>query len=56
MPTLLIYGATGYTGKLIALQAKAAGLHFAIAGSTSPPNLLSTLWPKHWQRGPRRPA
>ena len=29
---LLIYGATGYTGKLIAARAKEAGLDFAIAG------------------------
>jgi short subunit dehydrogenase-like uncharacterized protein len=32
MSRLLIYGATGYTGNLIARQAKAAGLEFAIAG------------------------
>ncbi|WP_207917980.1 hypothetical protein [Sodalis ligni] len=32
MKTLLIYGATGYTGGMIAKQAKAAGLKVAIAG------------------------
>lgn len=32
MNRLLIYGATGYTGGLVARQAKAAGLAFAIAG------------------------
>ena len=30
--TLLIYGATSYTGKLIALQAQAAGLQLEIGG------------------------
>lgn len=30
--TLLLYGATGYTGKLVALRAKEAGLDFTIAG------------------------
>jgi short subunit dehydrogenase-like uncharacterized protein len=30
--TLLIYGATGYTGKLISEQARQAGLNFEIAG------------------------
>ncbi|WPB57160.1 saccharopine dehydrogenase family protein [Xylophilus sp. GOD-11R] len=32
MKTLLIYGATGYTGRMVARQAKAAGLDFVIAG------------------------
>lgn len=32
MNKLLIYGATGYTGSMVARQAKAAGLDFAIAG------------------------
>jgi len=32
MKTLLIYGATGYTGSMIAEQAKEAGLNFVIAG------------------------
>lgn len=32
MNKLLIYGATGYTGSMVARQAKAAGLEFAIAG------------------------
>lgn len=32
MKTLLIYGATGYTGRMIAKQAKDAGLNFVIAG------------------------
>ena len=31
-PTLLIYGATGYTGQLIAEQAAAVGLNFTVAG------------------------
>ena len=29
---ILIYGATGYTGKLVSEQARHAGLDFAIAG------------------------
>ncbi|AWM92885.1 hypothetical protein DJ564_19825 [Pseudomonas sp. 31-12] len=32
MSTLLIYGATGYTGRMVAAQAKAEGLDFEIAG------------------------
>jgi short subunit dehydrogenase-like uncharacterized protein len=32
MKTLLIYGATGYTGRMAADNAKAAGIHFIIAG------------------------
>ncbi|WP_428943335.1 saccharopine dehydrogenase family protein [Pantoea sp. FN060301] len=32
MKTLLIYGATGYTGRMIASQAKSAGLSIIIAG------------------------
>lgn len=32
MSRLLIYGATGYTGSMVARQAKVAGLDFAIAG------------------------
>lgn len=32
MKSVLIYGATGYTGSMVARQAKAAGLNFAIAG------------------------
>ncbi|WP_267463887.1 hypothetical protein [Rouxiella silvae] len=32
MKTLLIYGATGYTGRMIAKQAKTVGLDFVIAG------------------------
>ena len=32
MTKLMIYGATGYTGRLVAEQAKAAGLDFEIAG------------------------
>lgn len=32
MKRVLIYGATGYTGSMVARQAKAAGLNFAIAG------------------------
>jgi short subunit dehydrogenase-like uncharacterized protein len=32
MSKLLIYGATGYTGRMVARQAKAAGLDFVIAG------------------------
>lgn len=35
MKTLLIYGATGYTGRMIAKQAKAAGLDFVLAGRNS---------------------
>lgn len=35
MSKLLIYGATGYTGSLVARQAKAAGLDFVIAGRDS---------------------
>lgn len=31
-PTILIYGATGYTGKLVAMQARDSGLSFEIAG------------------------
>jgi short subunit dehydrogenase-like uncharacterized protein len=31
MSRLLIYGATGYTGRMVARQAKVAGLDFAIA-------------------------
>jgi short subunit dehydrogenase-like uncharacterized protein len=31
-PTILIYGATGYTGKLVAMQARDTGLPFEIAG------------------------
>jgi short subunit dehydrogenase-like uncharacterized protein len=31
-PSLLVYGATGYTGRLIAEEAARAGLHFAVAG------------------------
>ncbi|WP_010459127.1 hypothetical protein [Pseudomonas mandelii] len=32
MSKLLIYGATGYTGRMVAAQAKAAGLNFEVAG------------------------
>lgn len=32
MKTLLIYGATGYTGRMTAAQAKSAGLNIIIAG------------------------
>lgn len=32
MSALLIYGVTGYTGRMVALQAKEAGLDFIIAG------------------------
>jgi nucleoside-diphosphate-sugar epimerase len=32
MKKLLIYGATGYTGSMVAHQAKAAGLNFVAAG------------------------
>lgn len=32
MPTLLIYGATGYTGRLASAHARELGLDFAIAG------------------------
>jgi short subunit dehydrogenase-like uncharacterized protein len=32
MNKLLIYGATGYTGKMVARQAKMAGLDFVVAG------------------------
>jgi len=32
MKILLVYGATGYTGRMVARQAKAAGLDFVIAG------------------------
>ena len=32
MSTLLIYGATGYTGRMAAERAKALGLNFEIAG------------------------
>jgi short subunit dehydrogenase-like uncharacterized protein len=32
MSKLLIYGATGYTGRMVAAQAKAAGLDFTVAG------------------------
>jgi short subunit dehydrogenase-like uncharacterized protein len=35
MPTLLIYGATGYTGRLASLHAKELGLDFIVAGRTS---------------------
>lgn len=41
MSTLLIYGATGYTGRMAAERAKALGLTFEIAGRTEPP--LATL-------------
>jgi short subunit dehydrogenase-like uncharacterized protein len=34
MKTLLIYGATGYTGRMAAERAKALGLNFEIAGRT----------------------
>lgn len=36
MKTLLIYGATGYTGRMAAERAKALGLQFEIAGVISP--------------------
>lgn len=32
MSKLLIYGATGYTGRMVAAQAKVAGLDFEVAG------------------------
>jgi short subunit dehydrogenase-like uncharacterized protein len=32
MKTLLIYGATGYTGRMIAEQATSAGLNVVLAG------------------------
>ncbi|WP_439849790.1 saccharopine dehydrogenase family protein [Pseudomonas syringae] len=35
MSTLLIYGATGYTGRMAAERAKASGLRFEIAGRNS---------------------
>lgn len=41
MSKLLIYGATGYTGTMVARQAKAAGLDFVIAGRD--PEKLATL-------------
>ena len=40
MPTLLIYGATGYTGRLAARHAKKLGLDFMIAGRVSSPKTL----------------
>ncbi|WP_095100796.1 trans-acting enoyl reductase family protein [Pseudomonas sp. Irchel 3A5] len=36
MSTLLIYGATGYTGRMAAERAKASGLKFEIAGRDQP--------------------
>lgn len=41
MSTLLIYGATGYTGRMAAQRAKALGLDFVIAGRNRPQ--LATL-------------
>ncbi|MFK3971433.1 saccharopine dehydrogenase family protein [Pseudomonas sp. NPDC087358] len=41
MSTLLIYGATGYTGRMAAERAKALGLDFEIAGRS--PQRLATL-------------
>jgi short subunit dehydrogenase-like uncharacterized protein len=35
-PTILIYGATGYTGKLVAMQARETHLSFEIAGRNGP--------------------
>ncbi len=35
-PTILIYGATGYTGKLVAMQARDTHLSFEIAGRNGP--------------------
>ena len=43
MGTLLIYGATGYTGRMAAERAKALGLNFEIAGRNAEPlKALST--------------
>jgi short subunit dehydrogenase-like uncharacterized protein len=49
MKTLLIYGATGYTGPMASENAKAAGISFVIAGrDESPPaNLASELGVKY---------
>lgn len=41
MSTLLIYGATGYTGRMAAEHAKALGLNFEIGGRSHSP--LATL-------------
>ena len=35
-PTILIYGATGYTGKLVAMQARETHLSFEVAGRNGP--------------------
>ena len=35
-PTILIYGATGYTGKLVAMQARDTHLSFEVAGRNGP--------------------
>lgn len=35
-PTILIYGATGYTGKLVAIQARETHLSFEVAGRNGP--------------------
>ena len=37
MKTLLIYGAAGYTGRMIAAQATTAGLSIIVAGRKEPP-------------------
>lgn len=49
MKTLLIYGATGYTGRMAAENAKAAGISFVIAGRDEVrlTNLASELNVKH---------
>jgi hypothetical protein len=38
MKKLLIYGATGYTGSMVAHQAKAAGLNFVLLLARHPPH------------------
>lgn len=49
MKKLLIYGATGYTGRMAAVQAKKTGLDFVIAGRDEPKlaNLASELKVEH---------
>ncbi|MGH7005762.1 MAG: NAD(P)H-binding protein, partial [Alphaproteobacteria bacterium] len=37
MKMLMIYGATGYTGRMVAEQAKAAGTHLVLAGRSEAP-------------------
>jgi len=43
MKTLLIYGATGYTGRMIAKQAKTVGLPGVVLASKGEKRLCITL-------------